>query len=106
MSTLTTVNIYVLCLALSAMLAIVFVWERQRRKKTLPVWLAASLLGVFLGSAATFATINLLGYEIRKSPAPLPEIGPPLTAPEFGDDSPKDAAEPTGDVSDDDQSAP
>ncbi len=58
-------SVYLVCIALVAVLLVVYLWEKQRRKQALPVWLAASMIGILLGSVATIAVIYSVGYDIQ-----------------------------------------
>ncbi len=58
------ISIYILTIALLAMLTGVVINHRQKNDKTVSLWLASSFLGLLLGAAGALSACYLLGYEV------------------------------------------
>ncbi len=59
---------YLLVVAIATLLLAVLVWQTHRSGRTVIVWLAASMLGLILGSIGSYATICTAGYQVVKAP--------------------------------------
>jgi hypothetical protein len=64
---LDAVNSYFVVVAMAALLVAVLVWQPHRSQRTVVVWLASGVVGVVLGSAASYAGMRLAGYEVTKA---------------------------------------
>ena len=64
MLNLDVISIYILTLALLALVFGVFVNNRQKNGKSLSLWLASTVLGLLLGAAGALATCYWMGYEV------------------------------------------
>ena len=60
------VSIYILTIALLALVSGVLINHRHKNEKTVSVWLASSFLGLLLGAAGALSVCYLLGYEVVK----------------------------------------
>jgi len=60
------VSIYILTIALLALVSGVLINHRHKNEKTVSIWLASSFLGLLLGAAAALSACYLLGYEVVK----------------------------------------
>ncbi len=60
------VSIYILTIALLALVSGVLINHRHKNEKTVSVWLASSFLGLLLGAAGALSLCYLLGYEVVK----------------------------------------
>jgi hypothetical protein len=58
------ISIYILTIALLAMVTGVVINHRQKNDKTVSIWLASSFLGLLLGAAGALSACYLLGYEV------------------------------------------
>lgn len=58
------ISIYILTIALLAMLTGVVINHCQKNDKTVSIWLASSFLGLLLGAAGALSACYLLGYEV------------------------------------------
>jgi hypothetical protein len=61
------VTSYLLVVALLTLLVAVLVWQRQKTQKTIAVWLAASVIGMLLGSSGSYGIMRLMGYKMMKA---------------------------------------
>lgn len=61
------ISVYLLALGLLTLLAAVLIWQTHRTGRTVIVWLAASVLGILLGSAGSYALVRLTGHEVVKA---------------------------------------
>ena len=74
MLNLDVISIYILTLALLALVFGVFVNHRQKNGKTLSLWLASTILGLLLGATGALGACYWLGYEVvEKLQLPDPE---------------------------------
>ncbi|MFP6604588.1 MAG: hypothetical protein VB862_18800 [Pirellulaceae bacterium] len=74
MLNLDVISIYILTLALLALVFGVFVNNRQKNGKTLSLWLASTILGLLLGATGALGACYWLGYEVvEKLQLPDPE---------------------------------
>ncbi|MFP6575870.1 MAG: hypothetical protein VB912_12000 [Pirellulaceae bacterium] len=64
MLNLDVISIYILTLALLALVFGVFVNNRQKNGKTLSLWLASTILGLLLGATGALGACYWLGYEV------------------------------------------
>ncbi len=60
---LDTVGLGIVMIMLVSLMFAVLILQRQRSQKTIAVWLAASLIGILLGSAGTLGALRLSGYR-------------------------------------------
>ena len=60
------ISSYILVAALLTLLVAVLVWHTRGSRKTIVVWLAAGLVGILLGSVASFAIVHLADYGLVK----------------------------------------
>ncbi|MDI9444649.1 MAG: hypothetical protein QM844_10830 [Planctomycetota bacterium] len=75
------ISVYLLALGLLALLAAVLIWQTQRSGRTVIVWLAASVLGILLGFAGSYALVRLTGHEVvRAGPRAISGGAPDLAA--------------------------
>ena len=64
MLNLDVISIYILTLALFALVFGVFVNNRQKNGKTVSLWLASTFLGLLLGAAGALAACYWMDYEV------------------------------------------
>jgi hypothetical protein len=60
------ISIYILTIALLALVSGVFINHRHKNAKTVSIWLASSFLGLLLGAAGALSACYLLDYEVVK----------------------------------------
>ncbi len=94
---LDTVGLGIVVVTLVALLFAVLMMQRQRRGKTIAVWLAAGILGVLLGSSLTLGGLRLSGFRnmdsLMASTIPVGmEAGPSASPTADGGGSSADAA--------------
>lgn len=76
---------YLLVVALVTLLVAVLVWQTHRTGRTVIVWLAASVLGVILGSIGSYAAIRSAGYAVVRAPeSTITVVLPPEGMPAMG----------------------
>ncbi len=64
---------YLLVVAIATLLVAVLIWQTHRTGRTVIVWVAASALGVILGSIGSYAAIRSAGYTVVRAPGfPIP----------------------------------
>ena len=74
MLNLDVISIYILTLALLALVFGVFVNNRQKNGKSLSIWLASTILGLLLGATGALGACYWMGYEVvEKLQLPDPE---------------------------------
>lgn len=62
------ISSYILVVALLTLLIAALVWQERRTPKSVILWFAAGAVGVLLGTAGSFALVQLTGYRLFKPP--------------------------------------